>query len=258
MLYKKQGFPEEGDIVLCTVKKILFHSIFASLDEYKNLEGMIHISEVSPGRIRNLRDFVKEGKQIVCKILRVDKEKGHIDLSIRRVNTSQRIQKNQEFKQEQKAEKILEIIAKNLDLSLEKIYEEIGFKLIEEFETLYNGLQSIALDPKLIEPFKTNKKIKDALISLVQERIKPQEIEIRATLTLKSIASNGIEVIKDILKKIKNDNTSISYISAPTYRVIVKAPDYKKGEEIIKNIEETFLKLIKAPNISGEFKRDAH
>ena len=56
MFYKKQGFPEESELVLCTVKKILDHSVFVGLDEYNNLEGMIHISEVSPGRIRNIRD----------------------------------------------------------------------------------------------------------------------------------------------------------------------------------------------------------
>ncbi len=102
MAQKKQGFPEENEIVLCTVKKILPHGIFVSLDEYKSQEGLIHISEISPGRVRNIRDFVKEGKRIVCKILRVNKEKNHIDLSLRRVNQAQRINKNTEHKQEQK------------------------------------------------------------------------------------------------------------------------------------------------------------
>ena len=101
MYYKKQGLPEEDEIVMCTVKKILPHSVFVSLDEYNNLEGMIHISEISPGRIRNLRDFVTEEKKIVCKILKVNKEKKQIDLSLRRVNQSQRINKSKEYKQEQ-------------------------------------------------------------------------------------------------------------------------------------------------------------
>ena len=87
---KKKGFPEEDDIVLCTVKKILYHSVFVTLDEYDNLEGMIHISEIAPGRIRNIRDYVREGKKLVCKVLRVRKEKGHFDLSLRRVNEGQR------------------------------------------------------------------------------------------------------------------------------------------------------------------------
>jgi len=68
MLLKKEGFPEEDELVMCTITKVQFHSVFANLDDYgKN--GMIHISEVSPGRIRNIRDFVKEGKKVVCKVL---------------------------------------------------------------------------------------------------------------------------------------------------------------------------------------------
>ena len=75
MLFKKQDFPEEGDLVLCTVTSVQFHSVFVDMDEYGK-GGMIHISEVSPGRIRNIRDFVKEGKKIVCKVLRINQEKG--------------------------------------------------------------------------------------------------------------------------------------------------------------------------------------
>src|SRR3990167_9954155 len=98
MFYKKNGLPEESEIVVCTIKKILPNSVFVDLDEYENKEGLIHISEISPGRIRNIRDFVKEGKKIVCKVLKVDVQKGHLDLSLRRVNQVQRINKNKEYK----------------------------------------------------------------------------------------------------------------------------------------------------------------
>jgi len=82
MFYKKKDFPEEGEIVLCTVKKILYHSVFVNLDEYENKEGIIHISEISPGRIRNIRDFVKENKTIVCKVLRTNKEKNQFQICL--------------------------------------------------------------------------------------------------------------------------------------------------------------------------------
>ncbi|MEK6869062.1 MAG: S1 RNA-binding domain-containing protein, partial [Nanoarchaeota archaeon] len=49
MLLKKEGFPEEDELVMCTVTKVQFHSVFVTLDEYDK-GGMIHISEVSPGR----------------------------------------------------------------------------------------------------------------------------------------------------------------------------------------------------------------
>ena len=96
MYYKKQGLPEENEVILCTVKKILPHSIFVDLDEYENKEGLIHISEISPGRVRNIRDFVKEGKKIVCKVLKI-RDAGHIELSLRRVTTSYRINKLNDY-----------------------------------------------------------------------------------------------------------------------------------------------------------------
>ena len=90
MFYKKKGLPEVNDVVICTVKKVLPNSVFVEMDEYGK-EGMVHISEVSPGRIRNIRDFVVEGKKIICKVLRINQERGHVDLSLRRVNVSQKM-----------------------------------------------------------------------------------------------------------------------------------------------------------------------
>ena len=97
MLFKKQGFPEESESVLCTVTSVQYHSVFVDIDEYGK-SGMIHISEVSPGRMRNIRDFVKEGKKIVCKVLRINEEKGYIDLSLRRVNESEKRRKIDDIK----------------------------------------------------------------------------------------------------------------------------------------------------------------
>ena len=75
--------------MLCIVRKILPHSVFVDLMEYNNREAMIHISEIAPGRIRNIRDFVKEGKQVVCKVLLLNRDRGTIDLSLRRVSLQQ-------------------------------------------------------------------------------------------------------------------------------------------------------------------------
>jgi translation initiation factor 2 alpha subunit (eIF-2alpha) len=72
---------EEGTVVLCTVTKIVGTSVFVKLDDY-NKEATIITSEIAPGRIRNLRDYVVPNKKIVCKILRID-NKGQIDLSLR-------------------------------------------------------------------------------------------------------------------------------------------------------------------------------
>src|SRR3989338_6765190 len=111
MLLSKQGLPEEGDLLLCTVSNIQFHSVFVRLDEFGGKTAMIHISEIAPGRIRNIRDHVRENKKIVCKVLRIHPDRGHVDLSLRRVTENQRRLKINQIKQEQKAERIVEIVA---------------------------------------------------------------------------------------------------------------------------------------------------
>ena len=74
---------EVGDKVLCTVDRIVGTAVFVRIDN-SNIEGEIIMSEVAPGRIRNIRDYVVPKKKIVCKVLRISSS-GNIDLSLRRV-----------------------------------------------------------------------------------------------------------------------------------------------------------------------------
>jgi len=254
MFYKKNGMPQEGEIILGTVKKILYHSVFVSLDEYRGLDGMVHISEISPGRIRNVRDYVKEGKQIVCKVLKVQKN-GHIDLSLRRVGTNQRINKNTEYKQEFKAEKLLKLIGKNLEKDLETMYKEIGYSLKEDYGSLNKAFERLVLEPEEIKEFNLTKKLEEELIKTVLDKIKPKEVEIRGNLSLELDTSNGITIIKKILTKLQRGEIKITYISAPNYRVNVKASDYKTAEGLIEQLKEDAIKEIESHGGKGSFKK---
>ena len=256
MFYKKQGFPEVNEIVLCTVKKILFHSIFVNLDEY-NKEGMVHISEVSPGRIRNLRDFVREDKKIVCKVLSINKEKGHIDLSLRRVSPTQKINKLQEYKQEEKSENILKLISKDLKINLEDIYKEAGYKILEAYPSLTSCFQDIVNSNFKLSTLKIKKNISDKIEKCVKEKIKPSIVSISGTLVLKSYLPNGIDIIKKTLNHtLSFKNIEILYLGAPKYKLTITAPNYKDAETSLRNIIDSTLNYIKSLKGIGEFIRD--
>ncbi len=259
MFYKKKGFPEEDNLVICTVTKILPHSIFAKLNEYNDLEGLIHISEISPGRIRNIRDFVREGKIIVCKVLRIDKNKGHIDLSLRRVSRAQRKEKEEGYKQEQKSEKLIELFAKEEKISLEEFYNKIGYSVTEEYGSIYNFFDSVLKNESMPDNLKSEKKLFEKLIKKVKEKIKLPEREVNTILTMSSTEANGIEKIKDSLNKAiefakKNKyNFKLTYISAPKYSLKVTAPDYKSAEKILKEISEFTVKIAKSNGCHTEW-----
>jgi len=84
-MYENQ-FPEVDDLVMVNVKSIAEMGAYVSLLEYNDIEGMILLSELSRRRIRSINKLIRVGKQEVVVVLRVDKEKGYIDLSKRRVS----------------------------------------------------------------------------------------------------------------------------------------------------------------------------
>ena len=59
---------EVGDFAMCTVDRIVGTIVFVKIDGRG--EGSIILSEIAPGRIRNLRNYVVPKKRIVCKVLR--------------------------------------------------------------------------------------------------------------------------------------------------------------------------------------------
>lgn len=259
MFYKKKGLPEENSVVLCTVKKILFHSIFVDLDEYEHQEGMIHISEIAPGRIRNIRDYVTEGKKLVCQVLRVDTERRQVDLSLRRVPLSLRTKKNEEYKQEIKSEKLLEYIGKELKLDLKGVYQKIGFKLIDHFGLLGIAFNEISTHGKeVIKEFNFPEKDAEVLVRIVQEKIKPPEVLVHATLILQSFSENGIEDIKAALEEgeqfaKKNEiKVNMVYISAPNYRIEVTSNEYKIAEEELEEVNTAIINEMKKRKAIGE------
>ena len=235
MLYLKTGMPEEGDIVLCTITNIHFHSVFVSLDEY-NKAGLVHISEVSPGRIRNLRDYVSEGKKIVCKVIRIDQAKGHIDLSLRRVNENQRRQKVSEMKQEQLAESIVGLVAKQRKMPVEKLYDEVVDKVAKEYDALYPCFHDVAREGMKLESLGVDKKLADELTEVINQRIKETVAELKGTFTITTYEKNGVVTVKEALaeaKKVDESCIALRYEGGGRYKITVVTNDVKQSQKIL-------------------------
>lgn len=79
---------KKGKIVRGTVTGIETYGVFVSFDEYYS--GLIHISEMSHGFVKDIHDFVKIGDVIYVEILEVDDQLFHLKLSIKDVNYKQK------------------------------------------------------------------------------------------------------------------------------------------------------------------------
>jgi translation initiation factor 2 subunit 1 len=255
MFVKKTGFPEEDDIVICTVTAVQHHSVFARLDEY-NKGGLIHISEVSPGRIRNIRDYVKEGKVVVCKVLRVNQEKGHIDLSLRRVNESQRRAKLEEIKKEQFAEKIVGGIGKQFKVSGEALYKKIWETVGKEYDTLYPYLEGVMDGSEDLSKLDIDDKIVKALEETVKEKIKPPTVHISGKFVIRSYDPKGVELIKEsLVSACKDDTVTLDYAGAGIYRIKVTSGDFKDAEKRLDKTVNLVSNNLAKYNIAVQFER---
>ena len=259
MLFKKEGFPEDGELVLCTVTSVQFHSVFVDMDEYgKN--GMIHISEVSPGRIRNIRDFVREGKKIVCKVLKINREKGYIDLSLRRVNEKEKRRKIDQIKRGQNSEKIIEIAAQKVGLKTEDFYKLVSEKISGKYETLFDFFEAVVKNDKAMSELDLDKKQAQVLSETIKLRVKPAEVEIKGKMKIMTFAPNGIDIVKESLQKAEDSgkgSLEIIYLGSGQFRFSVKAPDYKEAEKILKTATDVTINFVSKHSGTAEFARDA-
>jgi translation initiation factor 2 subunit 1 len=256
MLYKRYGYPEVDEIVLCKVTKIYPNSVFVDLLEYGK-SGIIHISEVSPGRIRNLRDFVNVGRQIVCKVLRMDLDKGHIDLSLRRVNSNQRREKLDEIKQEVKSEQLIKNISKKLDLKFDALYKEVSTKIFKEYSHLHLCFRDIVNDEVDLVKLGIDKKIATEIKESVIDKFKPKKITIEGEISLKTYVSDGLNQVKKTLLDVEKVSKTISlfYLGAGTYKLIIEDVEYKPAEKNLKKIQD-ILEKFNGKQSTASFERD--
>ncbi len=259
LIIKRAGYPSVGEIVVGTVTRVLDFGAFVSLDEYENKEGMVHISEVASGWIKDIREHVKKGHKVVCKVLSVNPKRGHIDLSIKDVNERQKREKLQEWKNEMAAFKWLEIANEKVKLSREELIK-IGRKLLKEYDSIYSAFEEAAYEGYEVLADLVGEEFAKSMAEIARENIKPKKVKVRGIFEVKFFQSDGVERIRKVFSGIKSPDGAkleIAYIGAPRYRIVVEAEDYKVAENALKSVVEDVLKATKKLGGEAKFVREA-
>lgn len=216
---------EVGDIVLSTVEKIEKTVVFVKIPiTGREIEGSIILSEIAPGRIRNLRDYVVPKKRIVCKVIRIT-PRGNIELSLRRVTQKEKKEILEQYNQEKSYISILKTILKE---NVEKVINEILNK-----KKLYDFFQEAKENSGELEKIvgKTNSK---KILEILKTQKKKRAI-IKKEIFLTTTKPDGLELIKNILNN-TNKEIKIKYISAGRYVIKTEAEDLKTADNKLKGI----------------------
>ena len=236
-----QRLPEEGEIVIATVTQVTGHGAYVTLDEYNNMTGFLHISEIATGWIRNIERYIRPKQKAVLKVIRVNKVRGEVDTSLKQVSGEERKSKLIEAKKYDKAATFLDFIKSKLKLTDENV-KEIEDVLLQKYDYLYDAFEAVSrkgLDA--IQNINLSPEIKNA-IEEASKRIPIPVVEISGIMEITLKKPNGIEIIKSTLANAEGSkgsaNSTITYIGAPRYRIVVTAENFKVAEKFMNNTVE--------------------
>lgn len=260
---KKPEYPEVGDLVVGTVSRIMPYGAYVTLDEFGGKEGLLHISEISSTWVKNIRDHVREGQKVVLKVLRVDPDKGHIDLSLRRVSGRERKEKMLAYKREKKAISIIKMAGERLGEDPESFFEKVAPVIEEEYGELHPALEEVVeKGSKVLVKLGLPEDWAEAIYQLSKERIKPPRVRIRGFFELVCYRPDGVKAVKNALmaaqsvKKPRDCEIKIYVLGTPRYRIEVYAKNYKDAEKALKAAVDEALKTIESAGGRGSFTRE--
>ena len=70
-----------GDIIKGKVARVAGYGAFVELDN--DIDGLVHISQISEERVEKIKDYLNEGDEVSARVIKIDKEERRIGLSIK-------------------------------------------------------------------------------------------------------------------------------------------------------------------------------
>ncbi|GAB3024496.1 translation initiation factor IF-2 subunit alpha [Natronobiforma cellulositropha] len=260
---KYGGWPNPGDLVVGKIDEIEDFGVFVDLEEYQDKRGLIHISEVASGWIKNVRDHVREGQIVVCKVLEVDESHEQIDLSLKDVNDHQHSDKIQEWKNEQKADNWMGLA---FGEEVDDHYVSVADELLGSFGSLYDAFKQAAIHgEEALERIDIAEEDAAAIIETARENVSVPYVNVTGYVDLENASETGVEGIREALKAAEGNgdlpdgvDLEVTYVGAPEYRIKVRAPNYKVAEAELEESADRAVTAIAAEGGTGEFHRERH
>ena len=257
-----EGGPSEGELVVAVVREVKQNGAYVDLEEFDGIEGFIFIGEIASGWVKNIRAFVRPGQRLICKVLRTRNDKKSLELSLKSVSEERKRDRLAEWKNEERAKQLLKVLSEQVGWSEEE-HSENQMELTESYATLYGAFEEAAKNPESLKEIGFEGDWVAPFIEMAVKNIIPDTVEIRGKFTLNVEQAEGIEVIKSALlaaEDVSDEESELivtcHYDGAPSYRIDLKAPDFKTAEDGWTNATNACLEIIYTAGGTAEAERE--
>lgn len=236
--YYADEFPPQESYTMVKVKSVTEMGAYVTLLEYDNKEGMVLLSELSKKRIKSLNNVARVGKIECVVVLRVDADKGYIDLSKTRVNNEDKEKCVQRYQKSKTVHGIMINCAQALGCKLKEVYEKVGWPLYAKFGHALEGLKMAVETPDevfdgILDPNKPeDAQIRNVVMSVVLSKLKPKPSKVRADFEITNFAGDGIDGIKKALRagiEAGGPEVTINLVAPPLFVMQTNTSDVNNG-----------------------------
>jgi len=251
---ENQDMPEVGELVLALVTSMSSHGAKVVLEEYNNMYGFLHVSEIATGWVKNISRFITVNQKVVLKVIRIDSARAEVDLSLRQVSGEDRKQKLLSVKRYDKTRTIFDSLQTRLKITENR--KNQYFDMIEDqFGTVYSGLEDLIKNgDKAFNKLDIPKEVTTELVNISKTKISIPIVNVTGIIQVTTHDPNGINLIKDSMSEVLSNKSrnklEISYLGSPKYKITVYAEDYKTAE---KNLTSALEKIKKSMGKKASF-----
>ncbi|KAF6814141.1 Eukaryotic translation initiation factor 2 subunit alpha [Colletotrichum musicola] len=252
--YFENKYPEIDEFVMVNVKQIAEMGAYVKLLEYDNIDGMILLSELSRRRIRSIQKLIRVGRNEVVVVLRVDKEKGYIDLSKRRVSPEDIIKCEERYNKGKMVNSIMRHVAEKTLTPIEELYQTIAWPLNKKYGHAIDAFKlSITNTEVWNDVTFPSEAVAEELKSYIEKRLTPQATKVRADVEVTCFGYEGIDAVKTALRTAEARNTEqtqvkVRLVSPPLYVLTSTCLDKNVG---IARLEEAIVEIRNSIEAAG-------
>jgi len=269
--FYEEPFPELHEAVNTNVTEIGEMGAYVKLLEYNNVGGMILLSELSRRRIRSINKLVRVGRDECAVVVRVDRTKGYIDLSKRRLSDDEKKRCENKFEKAKHVNSIVKHTADVLGMQTNEELEDFMsktawtldrlFKKPEElYKASYDCFKKAVDDPEILDKLEITDEQKDALLKTIRQRLTPQAEKLRAEIEVTCYQYEGVDAIKAALTEGMKCSTElvpikINLYAPPTYFMTTLTNDTKLGFETLNEAMDAIKTVIESKGGSFQVKK---